>query len=183
VQQVESSALLYIILNSLGYGFVLLLPISIAIAILRSRLYDIDVIINRTLVYGSLTGILGALYAGLIFGLESLVGLFTRYTAQPVVLVISTLAIAALVVPLRQRIQALIDRRFYRRKYDAEKVLAAFSETLRNEVDLSHLREQVLAVVQETMQPAQLSLWLRSAEKPATEMSHYPDSHASVFHE
>ena len=163
-QMVKSEVFHILVSGMLSDVFLLLIPVSIAIAILRSQLYDIDVIINRTLVYGSLTGILAALYAGLIVGLESLVGLFTRYTSQPIVLVISTLAIAALFVPARQRIQAFIDRRFYRSKYDAEKVLAAFGETLRNEVDLSHLREQVLAVVQKTMQPAQVSLWLRQPE-------------------
>ncbi|HLW01478.1 MAG TPA: hypothetical protein VKT82_22670 [Ktedonobacterales bacterium] len=155
------------------YGFLLLIPISIAIAILRSRLYDIDVVINRALVYGSLTGILGALYAGLIIGLESLAGLFGGTAAQnPVVLVISTLAIAALFQPLRRRIQSIIDRRFYRRKYDAEKTLAAFSATLRNEVNLHQLREQLLAVVNETMQPAHISLWLAQPEQHATEQSY-----------
>jgi hypothetical protein len=144
------------------YGFLLLVPISIAIAILRSRLYDIDVIINRTLVYGSLTVILGALYAGLIIGLESVAGLISKQASQPVVLVISTLAIFVLVQPVRTRIQSLIDRRFYRRKYDAEKTLAAFSATLQSEVDLNHLRGHLLAVVQETMQPTSVSLWLRS---------------------
>jgi|SRR5579859_3479366 len=128
----------------------------------RSRLWDIDTIINKALVYGLLTGILGSLYAGLIIGLESLAGLITGPASQqPLVLVISTLAIAALFLPLRRRIQSLIDRRFYRRKYDAEKTLSAFSATLRNEVDLEQIREQLLAVVQEAMQPAHVSLWLR----------------------
>jgi hypothetical protein len=157
----QSSVLSTFVAGTGIYGFLLLVPISIVIAILRSRLYDIDVVINRTLVYGSLTGTLGAFYAGLIIGLESLAGLFTRQASQPVVLVVSTLAIAALFQPLRRRIQNLIDRRFYRRKYDAEKTLAAFSATLRNEVDLNELRHHLLAVVQETMQPAHVSLWLR----------------------
>jgi hypothetical protein len=143
----------------------LLIPIFITIAVLRSRLWDIDVIINKTLVYGSLTSLLAGIYAGLIIGLESLVGTLTGAVNQPVVLVVSTLAIAALVQPLRKHIQALIDRRFYRRKYDATKTLVTFSATLRNEVDLEQLRAQLIAVVQETMQPTQVSLWLRSPER------------------
>jgi hypothetical protein len=158
----HSSVLQTLVGGTLIYGFLLLIPISIAIAILRSQLYDIDIVINRALVYGSLTGILGALYAGFIIGLESLAGAITgQASGQPVALVISTVAIFALFQPVRKRIQALIDRRFYRKKYDAEKTLAAFSAVLRNEVDLDQLREQLLAVVQETMQPAHVSLWLR----------------------
>ena len=142
-------------------GLLLFIPISIAIAILRSQLYDIDTIINKALVYGLLTALLAAVYASLIIGLESLVGLFSRQGAQPLVIVVSTLAIAALFQPLRHRLQQIIDRRFYRRKYDAARTLAAFSATLRSEVDLSQLSEQLVAVVQETMQPVHVSLWLR----------------------
>ena len=142
-------------------GLLLFIPISIAIAILRSQLYDIDTIINKALVYGLLTALLAAVYASLIIGLESLVGLFSRQGAQPLVIVVSTLAIAALFQPLRHRLQQIIDRRFYRRKYDAARTLAAFSATLRSEVDLSQLSEQFVAVVQETMQPVHVSLWLR----------------------
>jgi hypothetical protein len=138
------------------------LPLSIGIAILRSRLFDIDVIINQTLVYGSLTALLGGLYAGLIVSLESLAQLVGGKSSQgPVVLVTSTLAIAALFQPVRHRVQSLIDRRFYRRKYDAGKTLDAFSATLRQEVDLQQLCEEVLQVVRETMQPEQASLWIR----------------------
>ena len=156
------------------------IPLSFATAILRYRLWDIDAIINKALVYGSLTGLLGALYAGLIIGLESLAGLFIgQAVSNPVVLVISTLAIAALFLPMRRRIQNVIDRRFYRRKYDAEKTLAAFSATLREAPDLEQIREQVLAVVQETMQPAHVSLWLRQPERSAEEPTQHVDVHAA----
>ncbi len=162
----QSSVFQTFVVGTFIYGFLLLIPISIAIAIMRSRLYDIDIVINRALVYGLLTGILGVLYAGLIIGLESLAGaIIGKASGQPVALVISTLAIAALFQPARKSIQALIDRRFYRKKYDAEKTLAAFSTILRNEVELNQLREQLIAVVQETMQPTHVSLWLRPTAK------------------
>ena len=157
----------------------LLIPCSIAIAVLRSRLWDIDTIINRTLVYGLLTGILILVYIGLIFFLQYLLrGIISQN--NDVAIVVSTLAIAALFQPLRHRIQAIIDRRFYRRKYDAAKVVAAFSATLRNEVDLDQLREQLVAVVQETLQPAHVSLWLRPPVHDGTERAPWratpPDS-------
>ena len=138
-------------------------------AILRSRLWEIDVLINRTLVYGTLTASLALVYLGMVIGLQSLVHLLTgTLSEQPLVIVASTLAMAALFHPLRQRIQAIIDRRFYRRKYDAAKTLEAFSATLRQEVDLDQLREHLLTVVQETMQPASLSLWIRPVKQQAS---------------
>jgi hypothetical protein len=147
----------------------LLIPLSIGFSILRYRLYDIDLLINRTLVYGTLTVLLALVYVGLVLGLQALVRLFPGQSSQsPVVIVASTLAIAALFQPLRRRIQAIIDRRFYRRKYDAAKITAAFGATLRNEVDLEQLREQLLAVVGETMQPSHVSLWMRQPRQTDT---------------
>lgn len=154
------SAVEVLLPTTVTYGLLLLIPISIAIAILRSRLYDIDAIINKALVYGLLSALLAAIYVGLILGLQALLGGLLHQT-NAIALVISTLAIYVLFRPSRRRIQAVIDRRFYRRKYDAAKVMAAFSASLRNEVDLATLSEHVVAVVKETMQPAHISLWLR----------------------
>ena len=150
------------LLDLLGGALLYLsLPLGTGFAILRYRLWDIDVIINKVLVYGGLSALLAGIYAGLIIGLEGLTGLIAGQSSQqPAILVISTLIIAALFRPLRQRLQRSIDRRFYRRKYDAARVLAAFSATLSQEVDLSQLREHLLTVVQETMQPTYVSLWL-----------------------
>ena len=140
----------------------LLIPLSIGFSIMRYRLYDIDFLINRTLVYGTLTVLLALVYVGLIFALQYLLrGIISQN--NDVAIVVSTLAIAALFQPLRHRIQAIIDRRFYRRKYDASKVVEAFSATLRNEVDLNLLSEHLITVVQDTMQPAHVSLWLRKS--------------------
>src|SRR5579859_2863155 len=149
-----------LIAGTLLYMFVLFIPLSIALAILRSRLWDIDIIINRALVYGTLTGILALLYAGSILLLQYLLRGIIQQN-NDIAIVVSTLAIYALFNPLRRRIQNIIDRRFYRRKYDAARTLATFNATLRSEVDLSTLREHLVAVVQETMQPASVSLWLR----------------------
>jgi hypothetical protein len=154
------------------------IPFCVGIALLRYRLWDIDVLINRTLVYGLLTAILLITYLVLVLAgqylLSNLLG-----QSNGVVLVGSTLIVAALFQPLRHRLQLLVDQRFYRRKYDAQKTLAAFSTTLRGEVDMEQLGKQLLTVVQETMQPAHLSLWIRplkhqtSGERPELEKPHY----------
>ncbi|HZC01415.1 MAG TPA: hypothetical protein VE844_08640, partial [Gammaproteobacteria bacterium] len=139
------------------------LPIAAGIAILRYRLYDIDVVINRTLVYGVLTAALALVYVGSIVLLQGLFRALTGETSQLAV-VASTLAIAALFVPLRQRVQAFIDRRFYRRKYDVAKTLQAFNTRLRDDVDLDNVADDLVEVVKETMQPAHVTLWLRRSE-------------------
>ena len=138
------------------------LPIAVGIAILRYRLYDIDVVINRALVYGALTGTLALVYFGGVTATQALLRTLTDQRELPqLVVVASTLLIAALFNPLRRRIQAFIDRSFYRRKYDARKTLEGFSSKLRDETDLEALRGDLVGVVTETMQPAHVSLWLR----------------------
>jgi hypothetical protein len=153
----------YTPLAYLGYQLLLpVVPITFFVAIQRYRLYDIDVIIRRTLVYGALTAIVVAIYAVGVVGAQTVVGRVTGQSAQqePLLIVVTTLVIAALFRPLRSVLQRSIDRRFYRTKYDAERTLAAFGAALRSEVDLDHLREHLLSVVEETMQPAHVSLWL-----------------------
>jgi hypothetical protein len=142
------------------------LPVAITMAILRYKLWDIDLIIRRTLVYAVLTGLLALVYVGLVLLLQSAFNLVSDQQS-PVVIVISTLVIAALFAPLRQRVQAFIDRRFFRRKYDAERVLAQFAQTARDETDLDRLTSELVRVVQETMQPAHVSVWLKKSNARA----------------
>jgi len=144
-----------------GLILITALPVTMAIAILRYRLWDIDLVIRRTLVYFVLTGVLGMIYFGSVIGLQSLLGGLTG-EEQPLVIVASTLLIAALFAPVRSRAQLLIDRAFYRRKYDAAKTLADFAASARDETDLERLSDRLTGVVDVTMRPAHVGLWLRS---------------------
>jgi hypothetical protein len=147
-------------------------PISIGIAIVRYRLYEIDLIINRSLVYGALSATLALIYFGGVATTQAIFRALTGQQEQPqLAIVISTLLIAALFNPLRRRIQRFIDRRFYRRKYDARKTLEAFSAKLRDETDLDALSDDLVGVVKETMQPSRISLWQRPDTPPWREHS------------
>jgi hypothetical protein len=143
---------------------ILAFPVAIAIAILRYRLFDIDVIIRRTVVYGLLSLLLALVYFGMVVLLQSI---FAAATAErsPLIIVLSTLLIAALFAPLRARVQAFVDRRFYRQKYNAQLVLADFAQTARTEVSLEELAADLSQVVQETMQPESVSVWLKEGAK------------------
>jgi hypothetical protein len=157
---------------SLGQNLILVsyasIPTAIGFAVLKYRLYDIDIIINRTLVYGSLTLTLALVYLGGVVGTQAVFRTLTGQQQQPqLAVVVSTLAIAALFNPLRRRIQSFIDRRFYRSKYDAAKTLEAFGASLREEVDLENLAGELVGVVKQTIQPAHVSLWLRDREEKA----------------
>jgi hypothetical protein len=154
--------------DALVFAWVLLgLPAAVGIAVLRYRLYDIDVVINRTLVYGSLTAALALVYVGSVTGLQQLLSPVVG-EGNNLAIVASTLLIAALFGPLRRRVQGFIDRRFYRRKYDAGRVVAEFSERLRDETDLRALSDDLASVVDEALQPTHVSVWLRPPGREAS---------------
>jgi len=150
----------------LGGGYLVPLlgtiPVAAAVAILRHRLYDIDRIINRTVVYGVLTLLLGLGYAGVVLGLGRLLGRDSSLAVAG-----ATLAVAGVFQPARRRVQQAVDRRFNRRRYDAAQTIAAFSARLRQQIDLDTLHAELLAVVEQTMQPTRVSLWLRPQQRAA----------------
>ncbi len=142
-----------------------ILPVTIGVAILRYRLWDIDVVIRKTLVYAVLTALLALVYLGGVILLQRLFGSVTGVEQSPLAVVVSTLVIAALFVPLRRRIQNGIDRRFYREKYNAQQALAQFSQTARNETNVDALNGELVRIVQETMQPERVSIWMRETKR------------------
>jgi hypothetical protein len=158
----QFSPLYALALDTAFYGFVLLIPLSIGVAIVYGRLWDIDLVIHRTLVYGTLTAALALVYFGGVTATQAVFHALSGDVDRPQPsIVVSTLVIAALFNPLRRRIKSFIDRRFYRRKYDARKTLEAFSSTLSRETDLDALSNDLVTVVRSTMQPAHVTLWLR----------------------
>ena len=148
---------------AVGFSAFLVMPVAVAVAILRYRLYEIDRIISRTLVYGGLTVVLGAAYVGLVLGGQAVFSSFAG--GGGLVIAVSTLVVAALFLPMRSRVQRLVDRRFYRRRYDAQRTLESFGTRLREQVDLETLQVELQNVVHETVQPAGVALWLRTRER------------------
>jgi hypothetical protein len=168
--QFESGTPTYFVVLTVSFLALLLIPLSIGVAILRARLWDIDIIIRRTLVYGSLSGMLVLVYVSSVVLLQFVLRPLFGEQSPQLVTVASTLAIAALFSPLRRRIQTVIDQRFYRRKYNAAQILAAFSATMRDRTDLDALADDLREVVEQTMQPSYLSLWLRKPEPRAARL-------------
>ena len=148
------------VLNAITALIALLLPVSVAIAVLRYRLYEIDRLISRTLVYVALTVVLGATYVGLVLAGQAISSTFTG--SSDLAIAASTLIVAALFLPVRSRVQHFVDRRFYRRRYDAQRTLEGFGARLREQVELETLSTDLALVVHETIQPSHVSLWLRS---------------------
>jgi hypothetical protein len=159
-----SSELAANVANTLLSVGVAAIPIAIGIAILKHRLYDIDLIINRTLVYGALTALLAATYFSIVVSMQNVI---PGADDSDLTIAGSTLAVAALFRPLRERLQGFIDRRFYRRRYDAQRTLETFTQTLREKIDLEALTRELVGVVDRTMEPTQVSLWLRPSVSPS----------------
>jgi hypothetical protein len=156
------------------------IPIGLGISLLRYKMFDVDAVIRRTALYTVVTTLLAAIYFGLVVVLQRVITPFTG--DSEIVVVLSTLLIAAIFLPLRRRVQEFIDRRFYRRKYDAEKVLAGFAATARDETDLDRLTAELLQVIQETMEPEHISIWLREPAEMEGESRNGPHHlHYSVF--
>jgi hypothetical protein len=151
-------------LDTVAFSSFVLIPVAVGIAVLRHRLYDIDLIINRALVYGLLTAALAVVYVGGVVGIGRVMQGITNQSSNNLAVAASTLAVAALFGPLHRRVQAFIDRRFYRHKYDAEQTVADFSSRLRDQVDLESLKVELVGVVSRTMQPSRVSLWLKGGE-------------------
>jgi hypothetical protein len=153
--------------QTVGSLYTIIMPIAIGFAILRHKLYDIDIIIRRTLIYTVLTTILGVVYFGGIVLTQQVFRALTGQSSE-LAIVVSTLLIAALFAPLRRRVQDVIDRRLYRKKYDAEKVLADFQKNLRDEVDMETLKANLIGVLDDTMQPTKIALWVKESPKSPT---------------